>query len=116
MKTQLIVFAVVIAVASVALQPGSAHADRSEISIELEVVADGLMAPVYLTRAGDEMGRVFVVEQGGFIRMVKDGVFLPRPFFDLTAEAPVCNAFIDEPGVLGLAFHPNYASKGRFSI
>ncbi len=116
MKTQLVVFAVVIAVASVALQPGSAHADRAEISIELEGVADGLMAPVYLAVPSVGSGHALIIDQAGFIRVVKDGELLPAPFFDLTTETPVPNAFLGEPGVLGLAFHPNHASNGRFFI
>ncbi len=116
MKVQRALFALVGAVCLVALTPGTVCADHSDISIELEVVADGLIAPVYLTGAGDGTGRLFIVDQAGFIRVLKNGVLLPTPFLDLTAKTPVPNAFFDERGVLGLAFHPNYASNGRFFV
>jgi glucose/arabinose dehydrogenase len=87
------------------------------IEIELEVVADGLTSPVFLTHAGDASGRLFIVDQAGQIRVVdQTGTLLPAPFLDLTAKIPALNAFFDERGVLGLAFHPDYASNGRFFV
>ena len=86
------------------------------IRVRLEVVATGFTAPVYLTHAGDGSGRLFIVDQAGLIRVVKDGVLLPAPFLDLTDRIVAVNPFFDERGVLGLAFHPNYASNGRFLV
>lgn len=101
------------AIAFGALLPCSVHA---QISIELELVADGLIAPVFLTNAGDGSGRLFIIDQAGFIRVVKNGILLPAPFLDLTAKTVTPNEFFDERGVLGLAFHPNYAANGRFFV
>jgi len=86
------------------------------IPIGLEVVAEGLTAPVYLTHAGDGSGRLFILDQIGQIRIVKDGVLLPTPFLDLTSKIVELNSFFDERGLLGLAFHPNYAINGRFFV
>ena len=87
------------------------------IQIGLRVVAEGLTAPLYLTHAGDGSGRLFIVDQVGFIRVVDaNDVLLPVPFLDLTSLIVSPNAFFDERGVLGLAFHPNYASNGRFFV
>src|SRR5579859_2286103 len=48
-------------------------------------VAQGFHAPVVVTNAGDGTGRLFVVEQGGTIRVVQNGAVLPQPFIDLTS-------------------------------
>ena len=87
------------------------------IQIGLRVVAEGLTAPLYLTHAGDGSGRLFIVDQVGFIRVVDaNDVLLPVPFLDLTSLIVSPNAFFDERGVLGLAFHPNYSANGRFFV
>ncbi len=85
-------------------------------TITLQPVASGLVSPVALTHAGDGSGRLFIVDQAGYIRIVKDGALLPTPFLDLTGELPVLSTGFDERGLLGLAFHPDYASNGRFFV
>jgi glucose/arabinose dehydrogenase len=83
----------------------------------LELVASGLISPVLLTHAGDGSGRLFVVDQVGTIRIIDDnGTLLPTPFLDLTAALPTLGTVFDERGLLGLAFHPDYASNGRFFV
>lgn len=91
------------------------HAQPVEIALEL--VAQGLTAPVFLTHAGDGSGRLFVIDQVGQIRVIHDGKFLsPKPFLDLSSKIVPINAFFDERGVLGLAFHPDYENNGRFFV
>jgi len=75
-------------------------------------VVSGLEFPVGLENAGDGSGRLFIVEQGGLIRIVKDGEILPEPFLDLTQKVDCCG----ERGLLGLAFHPNYSENGFFYV
>lgn len=93
-----------------------AQIPKGDIVIELEPVATGLVAPIFATHAGDGSGRLFIVEQSGQIRIVDNDVLLPDPFLDISGKIPVLNAFFDERGLLGLAFHPNYAANGRFFI
>ena len=89
----------------------------SALLIGLETVAEGLTAPVFLTHAGDGSGRLFIVDQAGQIRIVDaNGMLLEQPFLDLTSKIVALNAFFDERGVLGLAFHPNYSANGRFFV
>lgn len=73
-----------------------------------EVVASGFSAPVQVTNAGDGSDRLFVVEQTGKIRIIKNGSVLSTPFLDLTSSIICCG----ERGLLGLAFHPNYTANG----
>jgi len=89
---------------------------KGPITIKLETVAAGLTAPEHLTHAGDGSGRLFIVDQAGLIRIVKNGVLLSQPFLDLRAQLPALNPGYDERGLLGLAFHPNYAHNGRFFV
>lgn len=96
--------------------PAAAEVMPGNITIELDLVAEGLTAPVAATHAGDDSGRLFVVDQAGWIRVVDDGVLLPQPFLDLTSEIVAVNPFFDERGVLGLAFHPDYENNGRFFV
>ena len=93
-----------------------AQIPKGDFTIMLESVASGLAAPVQLTHAGDGSGRLFIVDQTGVIRIVSAGVLLPTPFLDLSAELPALNPLFDERGLLGLAFHPEYATNGRFFV
>jgi glucose/arabinose dehydrogenase len=93
-----------------------AQIPQGEITINLEQVAAGLTSPVFATHAGDGSGRLFVVDQAGQIRIIQNGVLLPDPFLDLTSEIVQVNPFFDERGVLGLAFHPDYANNDRFFV
>ncbi|QJR16527.1 PQQ-dependent sugar dehydrogenase [Usitatibacter palustris] len=76
----------------------------------------GIPSPVEITNANDYSGRLFILELGGRIRVVRNGAVLPTAFLDLTAGngGPVITG--GERGLLGLAFHPLYASNGRFYV
>ncbi|MEP7155875.1 MAG: PQQ-dependent sugar dehydrogenase [Betaproteobacteria bacterium] len=86
-----------------------AHAD-----IKLVPFASGFTLPVDIANAGDGSQRMFVVEQIGRIRSVKNGFVQPTtaPFLDLQSIVQ----YGGERGLLGLAFHPNYASNGQFFV
>ena len=75
-------------------------------------VITGLDQPVGLVNAGDGSKRLFIVEQGGLIRVYKDGALLPTPFLNLSQKVSCCG----ERGLLGLAFHPNYKENGYFFV
>jgi glucose/arabinose dehydrogenase len=81
------------------------------LSLTTEVAAQGLTFPVFLTSpAGD--ARLFIVEKGGTIVIVENGVTNPVPFLDIT---PLI-ATGDEQGLLALAFPADYATTGRFYV
>ena len=83
---------------------------------DLEKVADSLYAPLALENAGDGSGRLFVAEQAGQIRILKNGQLVPEPFLDIRAKlVPMENKYMDT-GILGFAFHPDYKSNGRFFV
>lgn len=66
--------------------------------------------PVLVTAPPGDTQRLFVVEQTGMVRVVKDGVVLERPFLDLSQKVLVTS----EPGLLSIAFSPDYATSGVF--
>jgi glucose/arabinose dehydrogenase len=82
----------------------------SGTNLRLQLITDSVMRPVTVA-APNADGRLFIVEQVGRIRVVKDGLLVATPF--LTIDV---NAVGDEQGLLGLAFHPNYATNGRFFV
>jgi glucose/arabinose dehydrogenase len=86
--------------------------DLSDAAIELRTVVDGLESPLLVTNAGDGSGRLFVVEQVGRIRVVRDAELVQEPFLDVSEQVTAGG----EQGLLGLAFHPEYGSNGRFFI
>jgi hypothetical protein len=87
--------------------------DSAGIAVRLEPVADGLVMPIHVTSAGDGSGSLYVVEQGGTIRRVDaTGQVAEEPFLDLS-DAVVTDY---EQGLLGLAFHPDYVTNGRFFV
>jgi glucose/arabinose dehydrogenase len=82
------------------------------VSVGLEEVASGLAFPLYLTAPPGDPQRLFIVEKGGAIRVVRDGGLLPTPFLDIGAQLSTGG----EQGLLGLAFDPDYATNGRFVV
>jgi glucose/arabinose dehydrogenase len=76
--------------------------------------AAGLNSPVGVYNAGPSDDRLFVIEQTGVIRIVlSDGTVLATPFLDISARVDSSSG---EEGLLGLAFHPNYATNGFFYV
>jgi glucose/arabinose dehydrogenase len=85
--------------------------------VSLQQIADDLAAPVKLVPVPDGSGRLFVVDQVGLIRVIDSfGNLRAEPFLDLRSRMTSLSAAYDERGLLGLAFHPRYASNGRFFV
>jgi glucose/arabinose dehydrogenase len=104
---------VVVTTALVALPAGAlaARSGSQAVGFKLEMVASGLDQPTYLTSPSGD-ARVFVVEQTGLIRIIQDGKLLPAPFADLSKLVTDAG----EQGLLGLAFHPDFAQNGRLFV
>lgn len=80
-------------------------------------IANGLTLPNTIAAPRLDPNRLFVVEKTGRIRLIKNGSLLPTAFLNLSAKVtPGSNNFGSEQGLLGLAFHPNYESNGRFFV
>jgi len=90
--------------------PFSVHAE--EPGIALVPYVSGFSSPVFIGHAGDGSQRLFVVEQGGVIRIVRNGIPNAVPFLDITDRV----LFGGEQGLLSVAFPPRYAAKGYFYV
>ena len=75
-------------------------------------VAAGLSSPLDLQAAPGDRARLFVVEQAGRIRVLRGGAVLAAPFLDISGRISSGG----ERGLLGLAFHPQFGSNGRFFV
>jgi len=64
----------------------------------------------------DGSNRLFVIEQGGKIKIIKNGEVISTPFLIVTDKLDGLNIAYSEKGLLGLAFHPDYKTNGRFFI
>ena len=81
-------------------------------TLALGTAIGGLSSPVGITHAGDGTGRLFVIEQVGRIRLVKNGVLQATPFLNISTRISAGG----ERGLLGLAFPHDYARKGHFYV
>ena len=81
-------------------------------ALTTERIAVGLASPTFITHAPGDAERLFVLERGGWIRIIHNGQLLPTPFLDIT---PLVFVSL-EGGMVGLAFHPDYESNGFFYV
>ncbi len=82
---------------------------RGEVSVELELVARGLVSPLEAVAAPGDTSRLYIVEQPGRVRVVENGLLQTTPFLDVSLRIKTG----DEYGLLGFAFHPDYADSTR---
>jgi glucose/arabinose dehydrogenase len=75
------------------------------------IVQGGLVRPAYVTHAGDD--RLFIVEQPGRIRLLRNGQLLAQPFLDIADKVTTDG---NEQGLLSVAFHPAFQQNGQFFV
>jgi glucose/arabinose dehydrogenase len=80
--------------------------------IQVTPVVSGLSSPLFVGHAGDGSNRLFIVERGGSIKVLQPGSTTPTLFLDIHTKIVAGG----EQGLLGLAFHPQYISNGRFFV
>ncbi len=92
-------------------QPG-----KQGINFNLLEICKGLTSPVAMDFAPDGSNRLFICEQKGIIKIVKNGSLLNTPFLDITKRTDKLNFAYSEKGLLGIAFHPEYKINRRYFI
>ncbi|MFQ5990676.1 MAG: PQQ-dependent sugar dehydrogenase, partial [Candidatus Methylomirabilales bacterium] len=93
--------------------PPSTSPPVTDVTLSLTQFATGLNGPVGVYNAGPGDDGLFVIEQAGVIRIVQsNGAVLATPFLDISARV----TSVGEEGLLGLAFHPSYATNGFFYV
>jgi len=104
-------------ISGILLPPPAATASLPTIDwpqLSLTPYQSGFASPVHLTHAADGSPRLFVVEQDGIIRLIKNDVVFPTPFLDIHERVYYPGS--GESGLLSVAFPPDYASKGYFYV
>ena len=89
-------------------EPAASEWDPATFGFGIERIGQ-FERPVQVVDPGDGSGRLFVVEQGGLVRIVRNGDVLPDPFLDLRDRISTGNF---EQGLLGIAFDPAFAENG----
>jgi glucose/arabinose dehydrogenase len=85
---------------------------RADPPLKATLVTSGLALPTDLTAPPGDSARIFVTEQGGRVRLILNGVLQATPFLDISALTTASG----EQGLLGLAFHPDYANNRKFYV
>jgi len=86
-------------------------------NVDLQLVEDGFVSPIGVVPIPDNSGRMIVIDQSGTLWVLDaSGSKMTTPFIDLTSRMVTLSPGFDERGLLGVAFHPNYASNGRLFI
>jgi glucose/arabinose dehydrogenase len=110
--TNIIIFAVVFAAIGGYILHNSFAASAPVTNFNLSSYATGFTSPSDIANAGD--GRLFIVQKTGQIKIINsDGTIRPTAFLDI--DPIVINGGTEE-GLLGLVFHPNFASNGYFYV
>jgi glucose/arabinose dehydrogenase len=99
----------------------SAFASFSALSqvLNIQPLSSGLLFPVGIHNSGiPGDNRLFILEKRGRIKIVNrlTGIVTAVPFLDIYNKVYPVTSSSDERGLLGLAFHPNYASNGYFYV
>ncbi len=99
-----------------AIGPGSTEMKNAGNNmIGLKLVASGFAAPMEFISSKD--GRMFVVDQIGLVKVItKDGTLQEEPFLNISDRMVKISPRYDERGLLGLAFHPDFARNGRVFV
>jgi glucose/arabinose dehydrogenase len=96
---------------------GNTCAGSAPPALKLTMIVSGLSSPTYVTQAPGDNSRLYVLEQGGTIKIVKDGALQATPLMDLDG---ILNAaglgFYTEAGLLGMVFDPNFETTKRFWV
>ncbi len=83
-------------------------------SLRLLLVTSALTDPVFMTAAPNDQGRLFIVEQGGLVRILPQLTATPRPVPFLDVRGLITTG--GERGLLGMAFDTDYAINRRFYV
>ncbi len=84
----------------------------AQTALTVEKIQGGITNPTFVVSPPGDTARLFILEQDGLIKIIKNGTLLETPFLDVSG----ISSSGGERGLLGLAFHPDYALNGHFYI
>ena len=83
-------------------------------ALALSAFVGGLASPIGMEAPNDGTGRLFVLEQGGRIRIIQNSALVATPFLDVSSKTGFTSG--GELGLLGLTFHPSFSTNRRFFV
>ena len=105
-------FQLTFGVTSLVLGAALASPASSQVTLQSTLIHSGFTEPLYVTSPPGDTHRLFVVEHRGVIKILRDGTLLATPFLDID---PIVSggSGSDERGLLGFAFHPDFANNRK---
>ena len=83
----------------------------------LQLIADSMIAPLVIAEPPDGSKRLFIADETGTIWIIgADGKKLATPFIDISGRMVTLSSSYDERGLLGMAFHPDFKTNGKFYL
>ncbi len=87
------------------------------VPVGLKFIAGGFTAPITIADPHDGSGRLFMVDQTGYVKIFfMNGTVSAQPFLDLRDRLVKIDPTYDERGLLSIAFHPQFATNGRVFV
>jgi len=84
---------------------------KSDTTIDLQTILDGLVSPLGMASPDDNSGRMFVFDQVGLVYVLQNGTKLDAPLLDVQSRLVPLTPGYDERGLLGVALHPNFTQN-----
>lgn len=104
---------------SLLILPGCKKHDNShepKAVADLQLIAEGLVSPLQVVAAPGTK-KLFIIDQIGKVWLIdEDGIKWPKPFLDLSSRIVPLSPDYDERGLIGLTFHPDFATNCRFYV
>jgi glucose/arabinose dehydrogenase len=95
-------------------KPDEKGTEPPVITVKVKLVTDNLRSPTAVTFPGN--GDIWVTEQPGLIRVVKNGKLLDEPLLDLRSKMLKVNKGYEERGLLGICLHPQFNATKKFYV
>ncbi len=97
--------------------PSVTKLEKDAQPVGLRFIAGGFTAPMVVADPHDGSGRLFMVDQTGYVKIFfMNGTVIDQPFLDVRDRLVKLNPSYDERGLFSLAFHPQYATNGRLFV
>ena len=97
--------------------PPPAVVDTTTKTPALQLIADSMIAPLVISEPPDGSKRLFIADETGTIWIIgADGKKLSSPFLDISGRMVTLTPSYDERGLLGMAFHPDFKTNGKFYL
>jgi glucose/arabinose dehydrogenase/plastocyanin len=84
---------------------------KTDTTVDLQSILDGLVSPLGMAVPDDDSGRMFVYDQIGLIYVIQDGTKNATPLLDVQSRLVQLNPAYDERGLLGVAVHPSFTQN-----